>query len=98
MNESVNFLVELDRIIERRLSDKPETSYTARLAAEGDQRLAQKVGEEGVELAIAAVAGSREAQLDEAADLLFHTMVLLKTRDLSITDVVSVLEARHRAR
>lgn len=96
MTESVKFLAELDQIIERRLADKPDSSYTAKLAAEGKLRLAQKVGEEGVELAIAAVAGSRESQLEEAADLLFHAMVLLKTRNLSIADVVGVLEARHR--
>ena len=95
MTCSVTFLAELDAIIEDRLRDKPDTSYTAKLASEGELRLAQKVGEEGVELAIAAVARDREAQLDEAADLLFHLMVLLKTKGLSIGDVADILEARH---
>ena len=97
MTRSVTFLAELDAIIESRLREKPDASYTAKLAAEGDQRLAQKVGEEGVELAIAAVAGDRQAQLDEAADLVFHLMVLLKAKGLSIGDVAELLEARHRA-
>lgn len=93
---TVEFLAELDDIIAERLREQPDSSYTARLASEGDMRLAQKVGEEGVEVALAAVAGDRDAQLDEAADLVFHLMVLLKTRGLSIHDVAAVLESRHR--
>ena len=92
----MKFLSELDEIIVSRLKDQPDSSYTARLAAEGDQRLAQKVGEEGVELAIAAVAGDRNEQLEEAADLLFHLMVLLRAKGLSLDDVAEVLEKRHR--
>lgn len=93
---TVNFLAELDDIISDRLTDRPESSYTAKLAAEGITRLAQKVGEEGVEMALAAVAGDRQSQLDEAADLIFHLMVLLKAKGLSVHDVAEVLEARHR--
>ena len=94
---TVNFLAELDDIISDRLTDRPESSYTAKLAAEGITRLAQKVGEEGVEMALAAVAGDRQSQLDEAADLIFHLMVLLKAKGLSVHDVAEVLEARHRS-
>ncbi len=94
---TVNFLAELDDIISDRLTDRPESSYTAKLAAEGITRLAQKVGEEGVEMALAAVAGDRQSQLDEAADLMFHLMVLLKAKGLSVHDVAEVLEARHRS-
>ena len=94
---TVNFLAELDDIISDRLTDRPESSYTAKLAAEGITRLAQKVGEEGVEMALAAVAGDRQSQLDEAADRMCHVMVLLKAKGLSVHDVAEVLEARHRS-
>ena len=96
MANSIEFLTTLEGIIQSRLSEGAEDSYTARLAAEGNKRIAQKVGEEGVELALAAAAGDRDEQLNEAADLLFHTLVLLRTQGLGLADVVEVLEARHR--
>ncbi len=92
---NIVFLNELEDIIRRRLNDRPDSSYTARLVAGGDKRVAQKVGEEAVELALASVAGTREEQIDEAADLLFHTLVLLNCMGISLADVVDVLKERH---
>jgi len=67
----------------------------ASLFAAGTRRIAQKVGEEAVELALAATAGDRDEQLDEAADLLYHLLVLLAAKDLSLADVAERLEERH---
>ncbi len=92
------FLAELEQVIARRAADRPEGSYTARLLAEGPRRLAQKVGEEGVEVALAAVAETGEKIVAEAADLLFHLLVLLKSRDIPLADVIAELEARHAAK
>ena len=92
---NIAFLNELEDIVRQRLNDRPDSSYTARLAAEGDKRVAQKVGEEAVELALASVAGTREEQIGEAADLLFHTLVLLSCKGISLSDVVDVLKKRH---
>ena len=92
---NIVFLNELEDIIRRRLNDRPDSSYTARLVAGGDKRVAQKVGEEAVELALASVAGTREEQIDEAADLLFHTLVLLNCMGISLADVVDILKKRH---
>ena len=70
-------------------------SYTSSLAASGDKRIAQKVGEEAVELALASVAGNRAEILEEAADLVYHLLVLLNTKGLRLADVVTTLEGRH---
>ncbi|MGB6451418.1 MAG: bifunctional phosphoribosyl-AMP cyclohydrolase/phosphoribosyl-ATP diphosphatase HisIE [Steroidobacteraceae bacterium] len=96
--ERLSFLAELERIVERRAAERPEGSYTARLLADGPRRLAQKVGEEGVEVALAAVAENDEKVVAESADLLFHLLVLLRGRGLSLADVVTELEARHAAK
>jgi phosphoribosyl-ATP pyrophosphohydrolase/phosphoribosyl-AMP cyclohydrolase len=93
----LGFLAQLAAIIEQRRAESPEHSYTARLLAGGPQRLAQKVGEEGVEVALAAVTGSDEQLLSESADLLFHLMVLLRSRNVQLEDVVKVLAGRHAA-
>ena len=93
----LGFLAELAAIIEQRHAQAPEHSYTARLFAGGPKRLAQKVGEEGVEVALAAVAASDEQLLSESADLLFHLMVLLRSRNLQLEAVVEVLAGRHAA-
>jgi phosphoribosyl-AMP cyclohydrolase / phosphoribosyl-ATP pyrophosphohydrolase len=90
------FLAKLEAVIERRAQDKPEASYTAKLLAQGTTRIAQKVGEEGVEVALAAVADSNEKVIEESADLLFHLLVLLRARGLTLAQVVAKLEARHR--
>ena len=92
------FLSQLESVIEQRVSARPEGSYTARLWAEGTTRMAQKVGEEGVEVALAAVTQTPEKLVGEAADLLFHLTLLLKSRELSLSDVVSELERRHAAK
>ena len=92
------FLESLDVVIRQRLDDKAADSYTASLASGGERRVAQKVGEEAVELAIASVGGSRDEVLGEAADLVYHLLVLLAMRDLSLADVVGVLELRHTGR
>ena len=90
------FLGELERVIHQRLEATPEGSYVARLAAGGKQRLAQKIGEEGVETALAMAGDDRRAILEESADLLFHLMVGLAARDLSLREVVDLLANRHR--
>lgn len=73
----------------------PEGSYTTRLFTDGVRRIAQKVGEEGVETALAGVVQDDEALLGESADLLYHLLVLLRARDLSLADVEDVLRRRH---
>lgn len=94
----LSFLSQLESIIEQRVSARPQGSYTARLWAEGPTRMAQKVGEEGVEVALAAVTQTPEKLVGEAADLLFHLTLLLKSRQLSLSDVVAELERRHAAK
>jgi phosphoribosyl-ATP pyrophosphohydrolase/phosphoribosyl-AMP cyclohydrolase len=90
------FLEELQGIIRQRLADAPEGSYTAKLAAQGMLKVAQKLGEEGVELALAAAAQDRARVTAEAADLVYHLLVLLAMRELTLADVVAELERRHR--
>jgi len=91
-----HFLNYLEGVIASRLAAAdPQSSYTARLAAEGLPRVAQKVGEEGVEVAIAALAQTDEQLTGEAADLLYHLLVLLKLRNLSLEQVLQVLQQRH---
>jgi phosphoribosyl-ATP pyrophosphohydrolase/phosphoribosyl-AMP cyclohydrolase len=82
-------------VIETRKGGSPETSYTAKLFQRGSKYIAQKVGEESVETALAAVAGDKEELLNESADLMYHLLVLLQSRDVALKDVVSVLEERH---
>jgi phosphoribosyl-ATP pyrophosphohydrolase/phosphoribosyl-AMP cyclohydrolase len=89
------FLALLENIITHRIADQPEGSYTARLFAQGPNRIAQKVGEEGVETALAAVTRDDEGVVSECADLVFHLLVLLKSRSLTLEDVVKELRARH---
>ena len=92
------FLPVLEATIANRMADKPEDSYTARLLAQGPGRIAQKIGEEGVETALAAVTRDDAGLLGECADLLYHVMVLLKSRNLEFGDVVTELRSRHVAR
>jgi phosphoribosyl-ATP pyrophosphohydrolase/phosphoribosyl-AMP cyclohydrolase len=89
------FLAELDALVAQRHAERPEGSYTTRLFDSGIRRIAQKVGEEGVETALAAVVQDDEALLGEAADLLFHLTVALRARGLSLEEVVGVLSERH---
>ena len=88
------FLYQLEQLLAERKSADPETSYTAKLYASGTKRIAQKVGEEGVETALAAVAQDTQALSNEAADLLFHLLVLLHARGLALADVEHVLSMR----
>ncbi|WP_421786416.1 bifunctional phosphoribosyl-AMP cyclohydrolase/phosphoribosyl-ATP diphosphatase HisIE [Hyphobacterium sp.] len=93
--DGVAMLAELERIIDsRRQSDRSE-SYVAKLNASGVRKIAQKVGEEGVETALAIVDEDDDALKGEAADLVFHLLVALRARGLSIFDVADVLRARH---
>ena len=94
--EGIAFLGELQRIIAERIATAPEGSYTARLFNEGIRRMAQKVGEEGLEVALAATGEPDEALLGESADLLFHLLLLLRGRNLSLEQVVAELRGRHQ--
>lgn len=90
------FLGELESVIAARLADAdPDASYTARLAAAGSARMAQKVGEEGVEVALAGAGGDREALIAETADLLYHTLVLLRGSGATLAEVSAELARRH---
>jgi phosphoribosyl-ATP pyrophosphohydrolase/phosphoribosyl-AMP cyclohydrolase len=91
------WLNELERLIDARVHADPASSYVAKLLAGPAARRAQKVGEEGVEVALAAVSGDIDALRGEAADLLFHLLVLLRGADLGLADVVGELERRHGA-
>lgn len=93
----IDFLAELEAIVQSRLTNPGDDSYTARLFAEGTKRIAQKVGEEGIELALAAMGGDREEVTDEAADLLYHLIVLLADKGLSLANVSTRLELRHES-
>lgn len=95
---AVQFLGQLERVIAQRLTERPEDSYTARLHARGTRRMAQKVGEEGVEVALAATAGDDAELVSESADLVFHLALVLAARGLSLQDVARELQARHQQR
>lgn len=90
------FLEQLTEIIEDRKNNPSDKSYTSGLFAKGINKLAQKVGEEGVEVVIEAMADNRELLLSESADLMFHLMVLLSAKGLSLADVVEILKKRHQ--
>jgi phosphoribosyl-ATP pyrophosphohydrolase/phosphoribosyl-AMP cyclohydrolase len=93
----LGFLAELDALVAQRHAERPEGSYTTKLFDGDIRRIAQKVGEEGVETALAAVVQGDEELLGEAADLIFHLTVALRARGLSLADVAGVLSARHAA-
>ena len=92
------FLGILERVVAQRAATRPAGSYTAKLLSEGTRRIAQKVGEEGLELALAGVAQSDPEIIGEAADLLYHMLLLLQVKGLSLSQVIVELEARHAAR
>ncbi|AOO79908.1 MULTISPECIES: phosphoribosyl-ATP diphosphatase [Bosea] len=87
-------LADLERIIAERAKASPEESWTAKLIAAGPERAAKKLGEEAVEAVIAAVKGDRDELIAESADLLYHLLVVLLSRDVALRDVLSQLEAR----
>lgn len=93
--EPLAFLATLERLIEQRDAERPQGSYTTQLFAEGPRRIAQKVGEEGVEVALAGSGESADALTGEAADLLYHLLVLLRSRGLPFAAVVDELASRH---
>ena len=90
------FLDELEQVIESRKGASPDSSYTALLLDRGEKYISQKVGEEAVETALAAVAGDEEEFLNESADLLYHLLVLFNSQELRLKDVVETLKRRHR--
>ena len=96
--DGLAFLAQLQDVIEKRIAENPEGSYTAKLYGQGIKRMAQKVGEEGVEVALAAQSAGNDELVSEAADLLFHLALLLRARDLSLEAVAAELAARHRTR
>lgn len=87
-------LEELERIIAARALASTEDSWTAKLLAKGPEKVAEKFGEEAIECLIEAVRGDREKLTSEAADVLFHLLVMLRSRDISVADVMTELEAR----
>lgn len=91
-----DFLAELDALVDARYRERPAGSYTTKLFDGELRRIAQKVGEEGVETALAGLAQDDASLCGEAADLLFHLQVLLRARGLSLDDAVAVLRERHR--
>lgn len=91
----VGFLAQLEQTINARLKSGDKKSYTVRLAKEGVARVAQKVGEEGVETALAALRNNNKEFAGEAADLLYHLLVLLRVKRMSLADALVVLEKRH---
>lgn len=90
------FLYELENLLAERKNASPDSSYTASLYASGTKRIAQKVGEEGVETALAATVNDREELKNEASDLIYHLLVLLQDQSLSLSDVIGCLQERHK--
>ncbi len=91
----IMFLTELQRFIEKRKEEMPDGSYTTRLFKDGCHRMAQKVGEEALESVIEAVAGNDERLIYEASDMIYHLIVLLTSKGLSIEDLAKELQERH---
>jgi phosphoribosyl-ATP pyrophosphohydrolase/phosphoribosyl-AMP cyclohydrolase len=89
------FLAALQELIAERDRERPAGSYTSTLLESGPKRIAQKVGEEGVETALAAVAGDRDELLNESADLVYHLLVLLHSKELALPELVETLRSRH---
>ena len=88
-------MAQLERVIVKRDEERPQGSYTTRLLEAGVRRIAQKVGEEAVETALAAAAGEERELLEESADLLYHLMVLLRSRGQGLSGLVRILHSRH---
>jgi phosphoribosyl-AMP cyclohydrolase / phosphoribosyl-ATP pyrophosphohydrolase len=94
-NEPVNFLLYLEEIIKERRTASPESSYVAKMFGRGINKIAQKVGEEAVELVIEAKDNDKELFINEAADLLFHYLLLLNAKDSNLQSVIDILQKRH---
>jgi len=95
MTNNIDFLTELEAVIRTRRTASGDESYTKTLFNRGTPYIAQKVGEEAVELAIAAVQGDKGRTISEAADLMYHILVLLEDNELSLADLAAELAARH---
>lgn len=95
---NLQFLARLEDVVHERIESPVEGSYTAVLAAGGPIKVAQKLGEESIETALAAVVQNDERVVSEAADLLYHLLVLLALRGLRLESVVQELERRHNGR
>ena len=93
----LEFLLTLENIIRERRATPTDASYTAALFAAGSRRIAQKVGEEAVEVALASTSGDRDDVINETADLVYHLLVLLADREIRLADVTATLAARHEA-
>lgn len=89
------FLSSLERLIQQRDQERPAGSYTTQLLNDGVKRISQKVGEEGVETALAGAAGEREELMNESADLIYHLLVLLRSRRVTLGDLMDTLRQRH---
>ena len=94
-SSKMDFLIRLQDIIDQRKSEMPENSYTTKLFKKGINKIAQKVGEEAVELIIEAKDQNDELFLNEAADLVYHLMVLLSAKSYRIEDIAGILQDRH---
>jgi phosphoribosyl-AMP cyclohydrolase / phosphoribosyl-ATP pyrophosphohydrolase len=92
------FLHSLEQIIRQRITNRPPGSYTVTLFDQGLRRMAQKVGEEGLELALASLGHSDAEVVGEAADLLYHLLLLLQAKQLSLAQIVAELAARHEGK
>lgn len=95
-DSDLSFLNQLEQVIASRKNAPSDCSYTASLFASGTKRIAQKVGEEGVETALAALVNDKHELSNEAADLLYHLLVLLQDQGLSLADIVGILRQRHQ--
>lgn len=93
----LGFIANLEQVIEQRRAATPESSYVASLFAKGINKIAQKVGEEAVEVVIEAKDNNDNLFLEESADLLFHYLMLLQAKRFKLSDVVKILEKRHKA-
>lgn len=93
---NLSFLAQLEQVIVERKNDDPDKSYTASLFAKDLSRSCQKVGEEGVEVALAAMKHDNDELTNESADLLYHLIVLLQRQGLELQDVVACLQGRHK--
>jgi phosphoribosyl-ATP pyrophosphohydrolase/phosphoribosyl-AMP cyclohydrolase len=96
VNQNDNFLLELEQVIVNRKNNRSEKSYTSSLFDKGINKIAQKVGEEAVELVIESKDDNKDLFLGEAADLLFHYLILLQAKEYSLNDVIEVLKGRHK--
>ena len=95
-NQSIHFLAHLEQTIQHRKQNPQEGSYTNKLFKKGINKIAQKVGEEAVELVIEAIDDNKKLLLEESADFMYHFLVLLAEKGTSLQEVVAVLEERHQ--